>query len=107
RANGNAATKQEPAPRRSAAVARTTVPAEPPAAPPAEPPAAPPAVSDGAPVSVATVTKNPRENCAGRHLVAMHRCLVRECEKPEYSAHRECRRVRDIELNARALRDSR
>ena len=34
------------------------------------------------PVTVAVVTRNPRERCAGRHLVAMHRCLVRECEKP-------------------------
>jgi len=106
RGNGNVAAKSRPKPRRSAdAAARTTAPAEPPAAPPAESPAAPPAASDGAaPVSVAAVTRNPRERCAGRHLVAMHRCLVRECEKPEYSAHRECQRVRDIELNARALR---
>jgi serine/threonine protein kinase len=58
-----------------------------------------------APVSVATVTHNPRERCGGRHLIAMHRCLVRECEKPEYTAHRECQRVRDIEASARAALD--
>jgi hypothetical protein len=55
-----------------------------------------------APVSVAAVTRNPRERCAGRHLIAMHRCLVRECAKPEFSAHRECQRTRDIEADARA-----
>jgi len=59
-----------------------------------------------APVSVAVVTHNPREHCSGRHMLALHRCLVRECEKPEYSAHRECQRVRDIEANARAVLDS-
>jgi len=58
-----------------------------------------------APVSVATVTHNPRERCGGRHLLAMHRCLVRECEKPEYTAHRECQKVRDIEAGARYLHD--
>jgi serine/threonine protein kinase len=59
-----------------------------------------------APVSVATATHNPRERCGGRHLLAMHRCLVRECEKPEYTAHRECQKVRDIEARARAIHDS-
>ena len=54
-----------------------------------------------APVTVAVVTRNPREQCAGRHLVAMHRCLVRECEKAEFQAHRECQRVRDIETRTR------
>jgi len=54
-----------------------------------------------APVSVAVVTRNPREQCAGRHLVAMHRCLLRECEKAEFQAHRECQRVRDIETRTR------
>jgi len=58
-----------------------------------------------APVTVATATHNPREHCGGRHLLAMHRCLVRECEKPEYTAHRECQRVRDIEADTRAVLD--
>jgi hypothetical protein len=58
------------------------------------------------PVSVATVTRNPRERCGGRHLLAMHRCLVRECEKPEHTAHRECQRVRDIETRTRTLHGS-
>jgi len=59
-----------------------------------------------APVSVATATHNPRERCGGRHLLALHRCLVRECEKPEYTAHRECQRVRDIEARTRAIHGS-
>jgi hypothetical protein len=59
-----------------------------------------------APVSVATATHNPRERCGGRHLIAMHRCLVRECEKPEYTAHRECQKVREIEARSRAIHDS-
>jgi serine/threonine protein kinase len=82
------------------------------AVPVAEPAAPPPATAAHdsaaaqAPVSVAVATHNPRERCAGRHLIAMHRCLVRECEKPEYAAHRECQRVRDIEANARAILDN-
>jgi len=59
-----------------------------------------------APVSVATATHNPRERCGRRHLLAMHRCLVRECEKPEYTAHRECQRVRDIETHTRTIHGS-
>jgi serine/threonine protein kinase len=62
---------------------------------------APPSMPAPAPVTVAVVTRNPREQCAGRHLVAMHRCLVRECEKAEFQAHRECQRVRDIETRTR------
>jgi serine/threonine protein kinase len=68
-------------------------------------PAAPAAVAAQAPapapVSVATVTRNPREQCSGRHLVAMHRCLLRECDKPEFQGHRECQRVREIEARTR------
>jgi hypothetical protein len=92
---------------------RAVRPPDAPAAPPATtvahnpPPAAVPAThaatgtSTQAPVTVAVVTRNPREQCAGRHLVAMHRCLVRECEKAEFQAHRECQRVRDIETRTR------
>jgi hypothetical protein len=57
-----------------------------------------------APVSVAQVTLNPRESCRGRHLIALHRCLVRECEKPQFQSHRECQRTRDIEARARSAR---
>ena len=44
---------------------------------------------------------NPRANCGGRILLAMHQCLVRECAKPQYQAHAECDRVRMIEERAR------
>ena len=102
RANNAAAAKPK-APTRNVDATRATPAADPPNAPPAA------AVSDNvpgqAPVSVATIVRNPRERCAGRHLVAMHRCLVRECEKPEYASHRECQRVRDIEASARAALD--
>jgi hypothetical protein len=54
-----------------------------------------------APVSVGEVARHPRERCEGRHLIALHRCLMRECEKPEFQAHRDCQRVREIEARAR------
>ncbi|HET9205648.1 MAG TPA: protein kinase [Burkholderiaceae bacterium] len=78
-----------------ATVAHNPVPAAVPETP------APTSTPTQAPVTVAVVTRNPREQCAGRHLVAMHRCLVRECEKAEFQAHRECQRVRDIEARTR------
>ena len=54
------------------------------------------------PVSGAQVARHPREQCAGRHLIALHRCLVRQCEKPEFQAHRDCERVRELEARARS-----
>ena len=102
--NAPAAAKPRPAPSRTteaAAAPRSTAPVEA-AVPPPTPPVASDSAPAPAPVSVATATRNPRERCAGRHLIAMHRCLVRECEKPEYSAHRECQRTRDIEASTRA-----
>jgi len=66
-------------------------------------PAAPAGTPAQTPVSVTVGGRNPREQCAGRHLVAMHRCLLRECDKPEYQAHRECQRVHDIESRTRSV----
>jgi len=54
-------------------------------------------------VPPAAAPRSPRDQCGGRHLVALHRCMVRECQKPEYTAHRDCQRVRDIEASARNL----
>jgi hypothetical protein len=90
------------------AAARAETTAAQPVAVPAGPTsnAATEATPGQAPVSVAVVTHNPREHCSGRHLLALHRCLVRECEKPEYAAHRECQRVRDIEADTRAVLDN-
>jgi hypothetical protein len=59
--------------------------------------AAPQASVQVGPASV----QNPRERCGGRHLIVLHRCLARACEKPEFQGHRECQRVRDIETRAR------
>jgi len=72
-----------------------------PAPMPSSEPTTQPTAPAQAPVGVAAVTRNPREQCAGRHLVAMHRCLLRECDKPEFQGHRECQRVRDIEARTR------
>lgn len=47
-----------------------------------------------------TTTGNPREQCGNRILLALHLCLVRQCVKPEYTAHEECVRVRQIEERA-------
>jgi hypothetical protein len=64
-----------------------------------------PATAAPAPTTsvAAAVPRSPRDQCGGRHLVALHRCMVRECQKPEFSAHRDCQRVRDIEASARNL----
>jgi hypothetical protein len=72
------------------------------AMPAVDPPAAEPTQPS---VTVAVVTRNPREQCAGRHLLAMHRCLMRECAKPEFQAHRECQKARDIDARGRSLGD--
>jgi serine/threonine protein kinase len=48
----------------------------------------------------ATSTGNPREQCGNRLLLALHLCLVRQCVKPQYTAHEECVRVRQIEERA-------
>lgn len=49
----------------------------------------------------AAAARNSRDRCGGRHLIALHRCMVRECEKPEFQAHPDCQRVRDIDARAR------
>jgi hypothetical protein len=67
-----------------------------------ETPVAMVAASPAAPASATAVAGHPREQCAGRHVVALHRCLLRECAKPEHQAHRECQRVRDVEVRARS-----
>jgi Protein kinase domain len=43
---------------------------------------------------------SPREQCDGRALLALHRCLKRACEAPAWAHTRECRRVRQIEAAA-------
>ncbi|MBI5255623.1 MAG: hypothetical protein HY855_03920 [Burkholderiales bacterium] len=63
------------------------------------------AATDGAlsPVPAARESRDPREQCGGRMLLALHKCLVRECSKPQYFDHPECVQARAIEERARAL----
>jgi hypothetical protein len=57
--------------------------------------------NDGALTAVPSVGRDPREQCGGRMLLALHKCLVRECVKPQYYDHAECQQVRAIEERAR------
>lgn len=60
--------------------------------------AAVPAPQQPAPVPA----RDPREACGGRVFLALYQCLKRECVKPEYAKHKQCRRVREQEeLNER------
>ncbi len=97
----------------AAPAAYTATPAKPPEAPPlrqrqAEPTDA--AVPRNAapnrpaePYAAPAVAANPREQCGGRMLLALHSCLVRECVKPEYRDHEQCAHVRLIEERAKNL----
>ena len=57
--------------------------------------------NDGALTAVPATGRDPREQCGGRMLLALHKCLVRECVKPQYYDHGECQQVRAIEERAR------
>jgi hypothetical protein len=73
-----------------------TAPAVAAQAPPAQDPARP------LPMPTAAAPLRPREQCEGRHLLALHRCLKRVCQDPAVSGHLDCRRMRQIEAgNAR------
>jgi hypothetical protein len=39
----------------------------------------------------------PRDQCQGRLLVALHRCLKRVCQDPAVAGHRDCQRMRQVE----------
>ncbi|MDH4062135.1 MAG: protein kinase [Aquincola sp.] len=43
------------------------------------------------------VQLSPREQCEGRHLVALHRCLKRVCQAAVFANHRDCVRMRKVE----------
>ncbi|HET9977474.1 MAG TPA: serine/threonine-protein kinase [Burkholderiaceae bacterium] len=60
----------------------------------------PSAAANDAVQEPAAAGASPREQCQGRMLVALHRCLTRACEAPAWSHTRECRRVRQIEAAA-------
>ena len=47
--------------------------------------------------------RSPREACGSRVLLALFLCMKRECEKPEFASHAQCKRVREQEeANQRA-----
>jgi hypothetical protein len=105
---------REPKIEAAVAAVRTTAPRKPdmPAAAPARPPgdapvppvpaAQMPAATPPVPADVARIdARDPRGQCSGRLLIALHRCLVRECSKAEYQTHRTCRNVRQIEEQQR------
>jgi serine/threonine protein kinase len=50
-----------------------------------------------APAPAVAAPADPNEICGKRMLVAYHRCMLRECERPMYSGHPECRRIRAID----------
>jgi len=68
-------------------------------------PQAAPAAVEPAPLpkpTVAAAPPRPREQCEGRHLLALHRCLKRVCQDPAVSNHLDCKRMRQLEAsNAR------
>lgn len=66
----------------------------------AEPVALPPAAAPSP--TAALKPLRPREQCDGRHLLALHRCLKRVCQDPAVSGHLDCKRMRQLEAsNAR------
>jgi Protein kinase domain len=91
-----------PAPARARKPARPAPPADEPAPDPAsvaiarEARSAPAEALQEAPAAGAS----PREQCEGRALIALHRCLKRACDAPAWAHTRECRRVRQIEAAA-------
>ena len=67
----------------------------------ARPPSTPPSRASTAVVAAPQEVRDPREQCGNRILLAMHLCLMRECDKPQYRDHRQCQLVRDIEERAK------
>jgi len=95
RPTNNPAISADNTPQRSAAVTLPAAQAAPAAvAEPAPPPKPTP--------TVAAAPLRPREQCEGRHLLALHRCLKRVCQDPAVANHLDCRRMRQLEAsNAR------
>jgi hypothetical protein len=62
-----------------------------------------PAVAEPAPKPTPTAAAaplRPREQCEGRHLLALHRCLKRVCQDPALVNHLDCKRMRQLEANS-------
>ena len=83
-------------PPRAAAVPRAAAPAF--SDTPVEPP---PTLVEGRSPTPPEGVGSPRDQCNGRHLIALHRCMVRECEKPGFRQHPQCEKVRVLEDRAR------
>jgi Protein kinase domain len=86
--------RSEP-PSRREDVARAT-PAPVPAATPVST-ELPPAAAAPPPVASVPAVLRPRDQCQGRLLVALHRCLKRVCQDPAVAGHRDCQRMRQVE----------
>jgi hypothetical protein len=68
-----------------------------------EPPPAPAPPVEAPARAVTLVQGDPRDQCSGRHLIALHRCMVRECEKAAFQGHPQCQKVRAIEERTRRM----
>ncbi|MES2088409.1 MAG: protein kinase [Pseudomonadota bacterium] len=53
------------------------------------------------PAAVSAEPLNPRQACGSRVFISMAICMKRHCSRPEYSAHPECRRMREQEETQR------
>jgi serine/threonine protein kinase len=78
-------------PSHNGAAAETQIPAAPP------PTAAILASPAAAPTIAPAGPADPNSVCGKRILLAYHRCMLRECEKPEFAGHPECARIKAIE----------
>jgi serine/threonine protein kinase len=87
-----------PQPLAGGATAATT---DSPSVAPAVPVEAPTVARAPEPAAAPTGPRDPREQCGGRMLLALHMCLVRECAKPQYYDHPQCQQARNIEERAR------
>ena len=55
------------------------------------PPSAPRAVLPEPPTQVASAPASPETACGRRVLFALNQCMARECEKPQFKGHPQCR----------------
>ncbi len=82
------ALRREPSAQEPQAVVATPVP---------EPQTAEAPTTDAAAATSTGRLASPREQCEGRHLLALHRCLKRVCQAADLANHRDCRRMRQVE----------
>ncbi len=68
-----------------------------PAATPVSTALPPVATTSPLPETPSPTVLRPRDQCQGRLLVALHRCLKRVCQDPAVAGHRDCQRMRQLE----------